>query len=494
MISGRDALGYIDRALQDEQGKLGEVEKRIADFNEHRVGLQQAQVADFRDLARLRVDMIAQGDPIARIDTVDRQISQMLAARRDAAAALDHKIDAAQQSSQALEAERADQAERVDQAAERVDEAEAATQARLDQQPDYQAQRDQAHEAERMAKHAEDKAAHSEQEQADKGQSYREDELFIYLWKRGYGTTQYSGGGLTRWLDGKVAHLIGYEDARANYHRLEEIPVRLREHADAKRAAADAEFAALKALDDAARAADGIPEREQALAEEQAKLDDIDARIEQAETEQQALQQEKQSYASGEDQHYRTAVEYLASEFSQDDLQSLRRDALATPFPEDDQIINQLFKREQEEHGLEAARRDLRNAVEQHRKRLKELEALRGDFRRQRYDRSGSTFADGGLVTLMLANFLNGMMDRDNLWRILREQQRYQPRRTNPNFGSGGFGRGTSWGGGGGWGGGGLGGGGLGGGGGRGGGFGGGGGGGFGGGGGGGGFRTGGGF
>ena len=70
MISGRDALGYIDRALQDEQGKLSEVEKRISDFNEHRVGLQQAQVADFRDLARLRVDMIAQGDPIARIVNV----------------------------------------------------------------------------------------------------------------------------------------------------------------------------------------------------------------------------------------------------------------------------------------------------------------------------------------------------------------------------------------------------------------------------------------
>ncbi|MEN8762050.1 MAG: hypothetical protein ABF290_06405, partial [Thiogranum sp.] len=44
-------------------------------------------------------------------------------------------------------------------------------------------------------------------------------------------------------------------------------------------------------------------------------------------------------------------------------------------------------------------------------------------------------------------NFLNGMLDRDSLWRVLEQQQRYRPRRTNPTFGSGGFGRGTVWGG-----------------------------------------------
>jgi hypothetical protein len=48
----------------------------------------------------------------------------------------------------------------------------------------------------------------------------------------------------------------------------------------------------------------------------------------------------------------------------------------------------------------------------------------------------------------MIANFVNGALDRRALWRVLEEQQRYQPQYSDPRFGSGGFGRGTVWGGG----------------------------------------------
>ena len=47
----------------------------------------------------------------------------------------------------------------------------------------------------------------------------------------------------------------------------------------------------------------------------------------------------------------------------------------------------------------------------------------------------------------MLSNFTNGRLDLDSLWRVLEQQQRYRPQRTDPTFGSGGFGRGTVWGG-----------------------------------------------
>ncbi|MGB5728312.1 MAG: hypothetical protein WBM52_14015, partial [Thiogranum sp.] len=66
---------------------------------------------------------------------------------------------------------------------------------------------------------------------------------------------------------------------------------------------------------------------------------------------------------------------------------------------------------------------------------------------RRRYDQSGNSFSDGTLIAAMLGNFLNGMLDRDSLWRVLEQQQRYRPQRTDPTFGSGGFGRGTVWGG-----------------------------------------------
>ena len=72
---------------------------------------------------------------------------------------------------------------------------------------------------------------------------------------------------------------------------------------------------------------------------------------------------------------------------------------------------------------------------------------MRTNFRRRRYDQAGYSFSDGALVAAMLSNFINGRLDIDSLWRVLEQQQRYRPQRTDPTFGSGGFGRGTVWGG-----------------------------------------------
>jgi len=68
-------------------------------------------------------------------------------------------------------------------AAAKVDAAQARTQARLDADPSYQAQRGRAQEAERTARHAAEKARLSAEELSQKGESYRGDPLFMYLWQ-----------------------------------------------------------------------------------------------------------------------------------------------------------------------------------------------------------------------------------------------------------------------------------------------------------------------
>ena len=70
---------------------------------------------------------------------------------------------------------------------------------------------------------------------------------------------------------------------------------------------------------------------------------------------------------------------------------------------------------------------------------------VRTEFKRHRYDCSGSSFSDGALITLMISNFVNGMLDRRTLWKVLQEQQRCRPQCSDPTCGSGGFGRGTVW-------------------------------------------------
>jgi hypothetical protein len=445
MIAGRQALTSIDQTLQEERGKMRAVELRIEQLSASLMAQHEADVKDYRELAKVRVELLSGGKLMEHIDQAEKQVLTLLAGREDTARELEQRIQAAEAAHQDMEAERTAQAGEVDRAAQAVDDAEARTQARLDADMSYQAQRERAQEAERTSMHAEEKAQSSEQEKEQKGASYRGDPLFMYLLERGYGLPSYRASPLVRWLDGKVAKLIGYADARANYARLNEIPARLREHADGRKAAADAEFQVLRDRDTAAREADGIPALEHELEQEQAKLDAIDERITAAEADHQALLAQKAAFASGEDEHTRAAVEYLAAELQRDDLMELRREAFRTPFPDDDLIVGRMLQRDDERRTTETTIQGLKDASKQHRDRLAELEGLRTDFRRFHYDRSGSSFRDGALVAMMLGNFLNGMLDRRTLWKVLQEQQRYRPERSDPTFGSGGFGRGTVW-------------------------------------------------
>jgi len=448
MISGRQTLASIDQALAEERGNTDTVGQRIEALSASLVELQKTDAQDYRELAKVRVDLLAGGQLVQHIDQAEQQVIALLKSREVAARELTERIQAAEAERAALEAERTAQANEVDRAAEAVDEAEARTQARLDAEPAYQAQRARAEEAERTAMHAEEKASSSEQEKEQKGDSYRSDPLFMYLWERNYGLPLYEASSLVRWLDGKVARLIGFADARANYARLNEIPKRLREHADGLKAAAEKEFQALRDLDTKSREADGIPALEAQLEHQQSRLDAIDQRIEAAETEHRARLAQKAAFASGEDEHTRKAVEYLAAEFQRDDLMALRREAMATPFPDDDLIVSRMLQRDGERRSTEATLQSLKDSLEQHRQRLSGLEAVRTEFKRHRYDRAGSSFSDGALIAMMLGNFLNGMLDRQALWKVLQEQQRYRPQYSDPTFGSGGFGRGTPWGGG----------------------------------------------
>ena len=82
-----------------------------------------------------------------------------------------------------------------------------------------------------VIRRAEDKAAQAEADRDEKRKPYESDPLFMYLWRRRFGTGEYRGSGLVRFLDRKVAHLIGFEEVRVNYAMLMELPERLREHA-----------------------------------------------------------------------------------------------------------------------------------------------------------------------------------------------------------------------------------------------------------------------
>ncbi|WP_295456365.1 hypothetical protein [uncultured Thiodictyon sp.] len=426
MVSGRQTLARLEEAVTAARAQAAAVQGELAAVNQQLQAQRDRETKDYQDLARLRLGELGDTTLVERLDQAQLTVAALLAPRQTALAELQAQLETAAAAARALAAQRTSEAAAVDAAAQALDAAQARTQARLAADPDYQGRRERAQAAQRTAAQSEEKATQSAAEREQKGASYRADPLFMYLWERRFGLPEYRGWGLTRSLDGKVARLIGFADARANYDRLNAIPERLREHAATLKAQAEADFAVLRSLGEAARVADGVPALEAQLAQAQTQLAATEERLIQAESAREVLQARTSRYTCGEDEHSRQALEFLSAELTRDDLLELRRAALATPTADDDLIVARLMQAEDERRRLEASVQGLHEALADQQRRVAEAQALCADFKTSRYDRAGSSFDNEAVITTALAEFVRGTADRQRVWRTLQEQQRYR--------------------------------------------------------------------
>ncbi len=446
MISGRQTLATIDSSIEELRGAIATTAQQIEERNSRLLALQQESLQKYQELSRLRVELYRGDGQGAGGSDIGKTVRNLLARRRDEQQKISDELAALRLRRDSLDGQRQELAEKVDAAAKVVDTAEKKTQDRLQLDPAYQEQLKQTRETERMLKHATSKAEQWQEELAQKGKPYQDDPLFMYLWNRRFATVEYQASGLSRWLDTKVAKIINYPVARVNYSKLQEIPRRLREHAEDVEQEAGRQFEALKMLDTKAREEDGIPALEATLDQEEARLAAIDEQIAGALDEQQQLEQQQAAYHAGQDRLFHQAVEFVTSELQRDDLQKLRYQAYATPFPEDDLVVSQLLDLEAQEQDVQHSISELTQMNRQQQNRLLDMESLRTKFKRNRLDGAGVGFSDPAVIVSMLGNLVNGVMSSRAFWELLEQQRRMRRRQADPGFGSGGFGRGTIWG------------------------------------------------
>ena len=175
------------------------------------------------------------------------------------------------------------------------------------------------------------KLARAEADREQKGRAFRDDELFMYLWTRNYGTPDYAGKGLAAWFDGKLAMLIGYERARTNYGLIKDIPVKLRLHADwlqERARAAAAEIASIESL--AIDTAGGRSARE-AIEAATSRLDALDKENVVLQDRRDAAILVRSELAQGSDPAYASALDDLSEMLERPELRLLLAQARATP-------------------------------------------------------------------------------------------------------------------------------------------------------------------
>lgn len=447
MLSAGDTFKAIEQATGRVQADESRVASVIEQTTAEAARLRGEQAALYRELARMRLDALDQQQVAGGLDAAERQALATLEAHNRQVAAIRQQHDALAEDLAELRRQRGERAQAVQDAAARVDAREAETANRLTEDVAWQAQTARLEGAQARAHAAEDKAQQSEADRDAKSKPYLADKLFVYLWERGYGTPAYRGGFLTKWGDDYVARLIRFEPARQNFHLLNEMPKRLRDHADRLHATAEDEAQKLAALERAGLETDGIAALEAAHADAVAALEAHDAKQTELERALAATDARRTAMMEGETSGLVQAQEGLADSLKREDLRKLLREALATPTPEDERIVHRL---QDIETGLEKLAREAEQArklaLDLARKRV-ELERSRDSFRQSGYEQQGGGFVNDKLIGDILGGIIGGVLSSRDLGDALRSGYRRgnQPRdqrwnRPPPSSGGGGFG------------------------------------------------------
>lgn len=428
-LSGPEAMRSLDDAVRDIRREEDDIAKRLARSGERIAKLQENQAELFRELAKVR---------LADADTVAQPLSEAERRARDMLDQHSVEVTEAEAALKALDERIAAKARTRRERLEDLDKAQnelRALSARIAQaiavDPAYAEKRERAEELRGYAEEAMRKTETAEADREQKGKPYREDPLFMYLWEAGYGTRNYKANNLVRWLDSLVARMIGYNKARPNFAMLNEIPLRLREHAEHQISIAQEAEAELDTLEAAAiDAAGGKPVRE-ALSAAQAAIETIDAEMVALEDERDEQAASYRQLAEGRDPRFEEAVHILGSSLERQDVASLMAEARRTPSPADDVLVKRIEDTRVQISEEEQDNTENKSRLKVLAGRRRELEDIEFEFKKARFDDPRSTFREDRLAGDMLNEFLRGAITAASYWDAWQRSQRWRPGTTD---------------------------------------------------------------
>jgi hypothetical protein len=437
MISGRQALAQIEAAIARARHDENELDRALRAASEQSVRLRAERMEAFRELARLKLDALP-AQRLDELDAVERRALALLSDRRRALEQLNQRRQEAEAATERAEAERHARAAAFEAALDALQERRTAIEAETRVAPEWAAQRGRLDEVASMAEEAQKKTAQAEADREQKRRPYEADPLFMYLWNRRFGTAEYRASNLARFFDRKVARLVGYDTARVNYTLLNEIPTRLREHAERLRAEVQAERERLTAVERTALANGGIEPLEAAVREAKAPLDEAEARLSEARAHLAEFDRAHDASVLQGDTPFREAVELLAQADAQQDLQALYREALATPTPRDEAILKRIEATEIGIGRTEGEMGQIRRRMRDLAQRRGEVERQRDLFRRQGYDNPYGGFGNEAVLGNVLGGILGGLIQGAVLGQVLNQGYHRRSSPWDSDFGGGG--------------------------------------------------------
>jgi hypothetical protein len=420
MFRGRDALLSVEQAISGVRADEGRLDAALRSAMEEAARLRREEAEGFRALARVRLDAMMRDQMIGDLDATERRVLAMIEDHRRALEALARRRDQAQAALDKAETAKHDRDQDLANALEAFDEQRYRTAERMKSDPAWSAAKAAVAAAESIAANADQKASLAEADLAAKRKPYEDDPLFRYLWKKNHGQAADTSGPFVRFFDRKVARLIGYHEARANYAMLQEIPTRLREHARNKQHDVAAAKERVALVERQALVTDGIETVEGRLAAGHAAVKAAADAVMKITTDLQQIEADRQqAVGAGDDSAHGRAVDLLAQALAREDLRELYQQAVRTATPADDQAISSISTAREALSKTDAEVTQIRAEIREMARRRTELEGARDRARTVGYDDPRGTVGGGPeVIGEVIGGILRGVLRGGDLDRV----------------------------------------------------------------------------
>lgn len=433
-LDGRAVLRRLDGVISTARTSLSEAIAGRDQISRELTETRRNQAAAYLALARVQVSEADTREEIGRLAGLDGAVGDLIPKQEAFIEDLLRELDTISAQLSALEQDRERAAEALDSAIAAFETKVAEVEASLENDADYAALVAAAAEAESVTEHARAKLEVARADMEEKGEPFRADPLFMYLWKRGWRTPDYEGGTLTRFLDGWVASLCTYDKSYRNYERLTELPVWLESHVgqmEAREASAEAE---LERFEAEAMSKAGTGKLEQDVTSARSQLDGVDKAIHEAEERHLEIAARHRAAESGESGPAAEARQRLAEALRSLAFPDLRILASGTVTPEDDELVDKLVILRKDEMALEL-RLEQGEALPEHRREdLSLLEDIRRGFKSARMDSPYAVFA-ASILDDVVSRLLSRRVDTRGALRLLSRAMRRVSPQTDPRFG-----------------------------------------------------------
>ena len=441
MWTGTAALNTIDQHLKTIRNDVVRLDGQLAQLTNNMATSRRHRAKLLEDIAAVRLDEIDSGALNASLSAADTQVELLLSKRDESLNALNLEIENINQRLEDAEQIREKMLQAVNETSQQIVDLEGQVQDKLKADNTYTAQFEAAKHAESVSNEAQRKQLSAQSSLLQKSAPYKEDDLFMYLWDRAFGTTEYDGGLFARFMDSWVAKVIAYEPSRVNFFNLTQIPKRLNEHATLVAELADKQHEKLQQIELDALKKAGIEALDAQLVQAREILDKHDDVLEEIEALLNTKLAQRNDFTAGADDFMQQALGRLTQALEHKNLAAVYEYVRETVSHTDDLLLIELQNVEDtldsEEDNIEAVRHVHNGQLA----KLKELEQVRRDFKNSRFDDVRSGFDNQDLINSILGQFLQGVVNGPDVWNVIKRNQRYRSNAaSSPNFGSGALG------------------------------------------------------